>query len=382
MKGIVFLIVVLFGVACKSKSVQNRETHLGTGECMTINIPKAIDFNGREMLDSLQLVKLEATENSLLGHVSKLKIYKDRIYVLDRRFAKTLFIFDLNGKFIKKIQNQGRGPREFISIMNFDIAYLRDELLIMDNFGHKFGFFDLEGNYLRETYSSIEVLDAALLPDGCIVHAKSESSFWKNGRPKGHDKIYYMSGDGRILKTTFSYNDNADINYIINYVLFSSPDGRISYAPRFLDTIYDLTYDKITPRYALSFPKERRIPLEILQNSSKKEIETLVKGGKDCFLGEHLESDHYLYLETNFHRELCVAFFNKKNGKVVNIKAFEEKLKTNSFLTPLAIEGDHFWTTLNSKEVEAYREFFNARDLLLLGEDDNPYLVRYKLKNI
>ncbi len=73
--------------------------------CITIDIPVAEKFDMNKMVDSVTLIKLEVTDSSLFGHVNKTRIYKDYIYIHDRRYAKALCIFDKNGRHIKTVKH-------------------------------------------------------------------------------------------------------------------------------------------------------------------------------------------------------------------------------------------------------------------------------------
>lgn len=377
MNKYVFLIILFLIGGCRREVQQIKYTLDG---CTTIHIPAAEKFEADKMIDSVTLIKLEASDSSLFGYINKIRVYKGFIYILDRRFAKALFIFDKSGKHVKTIQNPGRGPREFISIVNFEINPLEDEIMVMDNYGRKFGFFDLEGNYLREAPSKIEVLEAVSLPGGVIVHAKHESSFWKNGKPEGSDKIFYTNEKGEILKSLFPYEDNAKITFMLEETIVAHSDSSYTYAPRFRDTIYNLTDKGLIPRYALHFNDATVIPERILQNEDQKVITELIQEGKNCFLGYHLESSYWLYLSINYWEQLCSTFYSKRTGKITTFKAYTKEEGTNVFLDPLFVTDEYFWTALTYHELKKY-----GLDSLLskysLTMDDNPYLIRYRLKD-
>lgn len=369
-------VILCLVTGCRQEFQKVDQTSEG---CTTIDIPVAEKFDMNKMVDSLMLIKLEVTDSSLFGHVNKVRIYKDHIYIHDRRYAKALFIFDKNGRHIKTVKHQGRGPGEFISIMDFELCHFQEEIMVMDNFGQKFGFFDLEGNYLREAPSKIEVMEAVSLPGGMIVHAKHENSFWKNGKPQSLDKIFYTDERGEILKTIFPYDDNANIPFGFGEALVDHPDSSYTYAPRFRDTIYNLTAEGLTPRYALHFDKSIKVSERILQKEDEKVIGRILKEGKYCFLGDHQESPSWLFLSLNYYSNLSSAFYAKKTGKVKTFKAYQDEMGWNAFIRPLYLTGEYFWTSLTYDELKNYG-LDSLIDKLSLKMEDNPYLIRYRLK--
>ena len=69
-------------------------------------------------MDSCSLIQLETRPECLVGEIDKIFFYKDRLYVLDRRVGKSVFVFDLKGKWISTIARTGHGPGEYINITN------------------------------------------------------------------------------------------------------------------------------------------------------------------------------------------------------------------------------------------------------------------------
>ena len=58
------------------------------------------------------IIVLEDTDESLLGKVDKLEVCDNNLYVLEK--GRGLFLFNKQGKFIKMIGRQGKGPGEYI----------------------------------------------------------------------------------------------------------------------------------------------------------------------------------------------------------------------------------------------------------------------------
>ena len=101
----------------------------------------------------------DKNEKSLIGKVNKFIAFNEKLYVLDSHIAKSLFVFNRDGKFVRKIGNLGQGPGEYTGIYDFTINFDQNEIILLDS--HKILFFDLEGKYLRsfnikkDYYSSI-----------------------------------------------------------------------------------------------------------------------------------------------------------------------------------------------------------------------------------
>ncbi len=49
-----------------------------------------------------------------IGFVKQILSYKDRYYILDTPLGKTIYMFDSEGKYLKKIDKIGQGPGEYV----------------------------------------------------------------------------------------------------------------------------------------------------------------------------------------------------------------------------------------------------------------------------
>lgn len=92
-------------------------------------------------------IPLETKENCLIGEIRKVLIYDEFIFVFDR-FTNSLYVFDKEGKFIRKIGKTGQGPGEYGRISDFDIDQINNEIILYDINSRKFLFYDFNGVYL------------------------------------------------------------------------------------------------------------------------------------------------------------------------------------------------------------------------------------------
>ena len=97
--------------------------------------------------DSILMFQLEATNECLIGEVTKLIYQNDLIYIADN-LGKRVFVFDTTSKLQADIHRVGNGPGEYTHISCF--AVHGTEMVIFDHFLGKFFFFDAEGRFLRE----------------------------------------------------------------------------------------------------------------------------------------------------------------------------------------------------------------------------------------
>lgn len=67
-----------------------------------------------------EIIPLETTEESLIGEIGKV-ILHDSCFFVEDNTQKAILIFDWKGKYINKISRLGRGPGEYVNILDFDV---------------------------------------------------------------------------------------------------------------------------------------------------------------------------------------------------------------------------------------------------------------------
>jgi hypothetical protein len=97
---------------------------------------------------------METKDECLIGRVNEVQVFDGYIYVLDALQAKSLFVFDMTGKFIRKIGRLGNGPGEYSSISDFTIDPLNKEIYILDN--NKLHKYKTDGNFVNSTVIQVK----------------------------------------------------------------------------------------------------------------------------------------------------------------------------------------------------------------------------------
>lgn len=108
-----FLCFVFFN--CGGKSVRLEESLVTQNKDMIVISPvfdEYVTFDLNHLIDSLRYIKLELTDESLIGEITKLEIFEDRIYILDYN-TKALFVFSIEGEYLFKIHQLGNGSGEY-----------------------------------------------------------------------------------------------------------------------------------------------------------------------------------------------------------------------------------------------------------------------------
>jgi hypothetical protein len=124
----------------------------------TIDIEEAeTECNYRDYVDSRSLIKLETTRESLLGEVSQIQLFEDRLFILDGQVGQ-LLVFNRDGSFSHKIGQRGRGANEYLAIHAFYIHPEKKQITLFDPLGLKALIYDLHGRFIEQKYPEKEVM--------------------------------------------------------------------------------------------------------------------------------------------------------------------------------------------------------------------------------
>lgn len=382
MKNIYKILCVLsllfFCFSCQNTSKQYIENQ-DNSHINTVLIPDVQAAETVNIIDQLESIILEEKENSYFGHVTKLRVFQDKIYVFDGRYAKAVFIYTLDGKHIATIGNQrGNGPLDFVSVSNFEIDYVNKKLIVMDNFGQKFMIYGLDGNFIERAGSKISVTDAVLLPNNHFVHAKARYSYKISGQ--SDNCIFITDKNNNIVKEGFAHDDNENLNIHSYGIINALPNGEINFAPMFRDTIYRLSFDSISPKYAIDYGKNKKIlksQIDILQ--SPNELFQLIEDGGMCFIGDHVESEDFLYLFIGYWMNPVSVFYNKKTNNTIAI-SHKNDIYFDLYSVLCSDNEGYFYGAFNNNEIHKLTSLFPNLKELEDKTDLNPILFRYKIK--
>lgn len=102
-----------------------------------------------EILDRLEIVQLDS-DKALFGDIDRIVRYKDRIYLMDAKKTRAVYIYDFSGKFINEISKYGQGPDEYLQLADLYVDPVDTSLNVVTRIDRKIMKYDLDGGELRE----------------------------------------------------------------------------------------------------------------------------------------------------------------------------------------------------------------------------------------
>ena len=141
MKNTTYLLVLLLFAGCKSP----REEQLPEPK-ETITIGKGEKVKLSQLIRSFEYITLE--EKEIIGNIYNLKIQDKDIYIHDD-ISKSILKFDSTGSYQYKIHREGKGPGEYVMIVDFLVNNNKVEIFNTGN--DKRIVFDENGAFITET---------------------------------------------------------------------------------------------------------------------------------------------------------------------------------------------------------------------------------------
>lgn len=330
-------------------------------------------FKLSEIASSFSIIPLETNDTCLIGGVSKLKFYNDKILILDKILSARLFVFNKEGKYLFDIGRRGTGPDEYLQINDFSIDKKNSIIYVLCDKKKVFSY-SLSGQYRGRT-------DVDFFADA-MEYKDNRFYFVCDRMNRGNLIVTDMNG-------TIEYedfpNEQMGDNLLILIHPFLQRDSTLLYT-RYLDNnIYEIHLDTSKVAYKVNFGKDE-IAFDDLKDIPHQKVKDKLahSRGKIKYLIENKDYMQMLFFDNNIP---CIAVYNKRN-RTNSVHFFKNYIDDVTGLpSPLfeyVTEQDEFVAVVQPSIVgeienltEKGQEVFKSVDL---SEDSNPILYLVKTK--
>ncbi|KYG82881.1 6-bladed beta-propeller [Roseivirga echinicomitans] len=330
-------------------------------------VTKDIDDN---LITDRSEIKLELTDSSTLGPIDKVIIHKGKIYVLDIRVTKSLYIFNLEGKILRRIHSIGEAEGQFYLPFDFNINQFSDEINILDVRQRRMLNYSLDGDFKNQHKINGQISDfASLNKDRFVFHMDGRQN--DPTERKEFLQVANKSNDSTFLSGVSEYG-STDYVKIFNSLTFSNK--RLLYMQSMHDSIYVVTENEIKPIYSIDF-NGHGIPSDIKRKDPMDLRQALITGDYYIVSGNLFESNKLLTFSWERTSKIdpetiesVWTIFNKNTDKSLSLtmNRFKEKHRFG----PAQFARDGYFYSVNTLE---------SRSVSDAGEEENPTIVQYKI---
>ena len=342
-----FIIIISISIYFLNISCSVSNEH----ELTSYTVPSQSDdiINISDLSEWSKELQLETSENSLLSTVRDVKLYENHLFVAD---INKILIFDLEGKLVDKISNQGDGPGEYNGIVTFAIDPKSGYIYIASD--SRILIYDKFFNFKKEVKLS-HGTDYIHFSEGNLY------MFLKTYRNKIEDGftneafLRKASSDLEIeftipVKSVFLKEEMVG-NYQYMHYISENKDGTFLYFPVLTrenllrDTVYQIVEKGLQPVIKLNFEKK-----QVIDDDGFKELQIL----------NILNSNSYLICEYDQERQRRLFIQNKVSGESFVAKnGILDSKKDPVILRPLDLKNDLFFYIKTAKFSNKSKEELN-----------------------
>jgi hypothetical protein len=265
--------------------------------------PVSLSTIGKDLV----YVPLETRPDLVLGNVEGIAVYDSLIFIND---SKQLYLFDIDGKFIRRIGSIGRGPGEYL-LPYFAVDDFNR--LVYVGGGDQINCFDFEGNDMGSFETDFYAINFIVNNDGNILFQKENYSTPLVQWPDSTAGWFITDGKGDVVsKIRSGYGNNfTTIPFLLPATMYRY-DNMIHFKELFSDTLFYFLDDIKEPYAIFNYGK-------YWQDVSTLQMEDFTNKNATKILRVHLilEEDTYLFFKLYFSqakRNLCI--YNKKTGEM------------------------------------------------------------------
>ena len=333
-------------------------------------------FDVCQMADFEKVIPLETVGDALIGEIDKLEMDDSHIVILDKQM-RTVWLFGIDGKFIRRIGRLGNGPKEYVSLDDMCFDKENGTVWIWDRIKQVMLEYDLAGDFLKEVATGFS----------SNVFAKTNEGFWlyysylKN--PDNNSLILVNEEMDHLVKGFFATKETFPVSLSSG---FTSWAGKEYFYFPLSNVLYSLDGTEVRPYIEFDFG-ERTLPYSKIVNMSPEEYETLIDSGS--YLGGlknvQLSSKYcFFQFSSTVQNKYVTAYYGVLDLETLKVEVFSylngsDLLVDFSSLLCVTANDELVYPICPSKHNPIY--FDELRTLVPeVTEDSNPVLALYKLK--
>lgn len=278
----------------------------------------------------LEYIPLETNANSLLRNIYQIVFSDSYIFISD--FNK-LLQFDRNGKFVRQVGANGRGPGEYINVSGFCIDEKKETVYIIAWGIHTVLEFGFNGKFIRSFNKSFESLQFLVNDTNSFVFRLETKVTNDYGF-----KLYLTDLKGTPLVKIKNYSRRTSKPALI---LSITPmyffNDNIQFMQFGVDTLYTLKNEKLEPYAIFNLGKMKMDPDPMIPSQNLGKDDAFDQLKQKLWINKISENVQYLFLGLNY------GFSDSSTTCIINKLTLETSfLEDNSFKND--IDGAiNFW---------------------------------------
>jgi hypothetical protein len=374
-------------------------------EVIELRYTDQMELKLSDFVESIELIPLETTEESLIGNMSRIESTPSLYYIGMGQWgpAEQILVFRKDGTYLTKIDKKGPGPNEYTTL--WDYRADKNSNLIVSGM-HKIFMYDFQRDsfYLTHNIEAISPIIAPIIDDDILLYLRG-GGFLSKEKTEHDDTFLRLKANGET--STFFQPTEEQYKRMRYFTVrnFSSSEGKIYFSYAFCDTIFEIRNDQLYPVYAIDFGS-KKLPADIFKDApGATEMNRKLTAHQGVrTIGVFYITPHYVYFSFGTTQRIFYrAFYYPATKKVLMGNTFIDdmffvgsKIDLNSI--GVHFEGEYMLCSVQPPVLlDRYQEakerldetewdaFCEKHPRLVsvcenLTSDDNPVLLKIKIK--
>lgn len=300
----------------------------------TVNFGRLSDYSP-DMLDVTDSLRLEESEDMMLGAITQCEIVGNVVYLLDYQRSRTIASYSLeDGKLQNYKQVAGDGPGEFQWPFSFDVDEQNGFLYIFDKMQAKILKYNLsDWSFVEDIAIPVaDVRSFAVLDNERILYYLHGQ---ENDVEVGRNQVAIADRQGHVLSAMYPDPGSGRLGMGSNSV-FKRTDEGLLFVPYFSNREYLFQSDTLSLVRTYEWENASIVPLEFFPEEYI-EVDDLVQRllEEDCVRSVYaFHAGEVTAIKYWLKRQLHASFFNSQTGRALNCKV------TDEFPVPVAVYED------------------------------------------
>lgn len=236
------------------------------------------------LFSSARIIPLESRDSIMISLADKIIVYQGKIFILDIR-QNIVVVFDKEGKFLFKIDHQGRGPEEYNLLYDININPYTQTLELLDPMGSLLNF-NLQGTFISKRTLPRDLLSYyrfALLNRDTIAFSSIASSKTLHLYSRKSNQLI-----GSFIHVESKNHDDPSFHHYQDSCYFSLA---------LFDQIYNISSGKPQVAYEWYFPKLDYDPFKNIPNYDRNNYQEFmtITDNLPYRYGRKLQTKRYNY---------------------------------------------------------------------------------------
>ena len=376
------LLIAILLFSCNNDE-KNKNSSQGTEEII-IDAKHQTALPYDSIFKEIDYIKLETTDENLIGQISQVIFIDSLIVVVDKENARTVNVFDQTGKFLYPIGTKGNGPGEYVDISHVTYNRLKDRLALYDKMQKRIINYNLKGEHLFTERPPFTLIYFEYLKNG-------GKAFYKGGT---QDPLLGKLKDNP-LYVTDSFNNplygDCYVYYKLNTFEYSSNsplrtfDEMTYFSPDFSNVVYLVNDSMVAPKYHINIVENGMPPID---DNITDEMFQDYRNRYFIFNGDFIELDKFTYINIMTpkgypfvlysHKQKKTFFCNDQISHPIHPFLFNKAPKARYNENTVVFDVSAYFLLFNKKELyDNYEAHQGWLDVLFdeLDEESNPILV-------